>query len=181
VKTDPGCPETVDTLDGDGTVNYVDVVSDAVESLIWEMRRLFRAVTVAAEEALKPLGITASDRALIEFLARERAPISLAELARKRSVSRQHIHQSLARLRDPRWIDRTPDPRDARSVRLRLTQEGRSLWKEIKRVDRIELAKIARHIDPWRVRTATETLHEIRQVIEADARHRRPVASPVVG
>jgi DNA-binding MarR family transcriptional regulator len=156
-------------------------MSDAVESLMWEVRRLFRAMAVAGDEALEPLGITGSDRALIESLARERGPISLAELARKRSVSRQHIHQSLARLRDARWIDRTPDPRDARSVRLRLTDHGRSLWQEIKRIDRIELGKIARQIDPWRVRTATETLQEIRQVIEGDDHARLKPRAPSRG
>src|SRR4030095_10318802 len=94
------------------------------ERLIWETRRLFRAAAATADEALRPLGMTASDRALIEFLARGPGPGTLAELARKRSVSRQHIHQSLARVPDRRWIEKTPDPNDARSVLLQLTDDG---------------------------------------------------------
>src|SRR5262245_50750309 len=94
----------VNTIDNRGNVNYVDVMSHAIEALLWETRRLFRTLAIAADEALKPLKVTASDRALIEFLAKEPGPISLAELARKRSVSRQHIHQSLNRLKKPGWI-----------------------------------------------------------------------------
>ena len=147
-------------------------MGDAVESLIAEVRRLFRAVAAAADQALKPLGITANERALIELLARDPGPVSLAELARKRSVSRQHIHQSLARLRDPSWIEKMPDPDDARSVRVRLTDEGRSLWKDIRRVERTMLGTISRQVDPWKVRAAAKTLHEIRQVLQAQDHHR---------
>src|SRR5262245_9970427 len=141
-------------------------MSEAVEGLIWETRRLFRAMAAAADEALKPLKITASERALIEFLAKESAPISLAELARKRSVSRQHIHQSLNRLRNPAWIERLPDPEDARSILLRLTDEGRSLWKEIRGIDRIVLRRIARRVDATKVESATKTLREIREALQ---------------
>jgi DNA-binding MarR family transcriptional regulator len=139
-----------------------------LEELIWETRRLFQALAIAADEALKPLQIKASERAMIEFLARESQPISLAELARKRSVSRQHIHQSLGRLRNPRLIERTPDPNDARSVLLFLTDEGRSLWKEIRKIDHAFLQKLARRTDTRKVQAATKTLREIRHALEGD-------------
>jgi DNA-binding MarR family transcriptional regulator len=141
-------------------------MSQTLEDLIWETRRLFRALVVAADEALQPLGIKASDRALLEFLAREKQPISLAELARKRSVSRQHIHQSLSRLKNPRLIERTPDPNDARSVLLRLTEEGRSLWKEIRKIDHVVLRHLARDVDAGKAQAATKTLRGIRETLE---------------
>jgi DNA-binding MarR family transcriptional regulator len=143
-------------------------MADAVESLVWEVRRCVRELAVAADKALEPLGLTASDRALIEFLARESGPISLAALARKRSVSRQHVHQSLARLRDPRWVEKAADPKDTRTVLLRLTGEGRSLWKEIRRVDRTLLRRMARQVDAAKVRAATKTLHAIRNAIRGN-------------
>jgi DNA-binding MarR family transcriptional regulator len=143
-----------------------DADIEAVESLIWETRRLFRVVAEAADEALQPLHITASERALIEFLARESGPISVADLARKRSVSRQHIHQSLERLRNPKWIDRRQHPNDARSVMLRLTEEGRSLWKQIRAADRTILRRIARHIDPAKAQAAAKALREIREALQ---------------
>jgi len=141
-------------------------MADAIEPLLWETRRLFRALAAAADEALRPLGIGAGDRALIEFLAREPGPVSLAELARKRSVSRQHIHQSLGRLRNPAWIEKRPDPEDARSVLLRLSDEGRTLWKQIRGIDRVVLRRIGRRIDPARARAAEKTLRDVRALLE---------------
>src|SRR3954468_3213246 len=102
-----------------------------LEELLWENRRLFRTLAAAADRALAPLGIQAGDRALLEFLARETAPVSLSELARKRSVSRQHIHQSLGRLQHRNWIRKRPDSSDARSVLLEFTTEGRGAWRRI--------------------------------------------------
>jgi len=140
--------------------------TDHVEALLWETRRLFRELSAAADGALEPLGLTASDRALLEFLARESGPISLAELARKRAVSRQHIHQSLARLPNPRWIAKSPDPHDARSVVLQLTGEGRSIWKEIRAIDRTVLRRITQRVSTGKLQQATRTLQEIRKVLK---------------
>jgi DNA-binding MarR family transcriptional regulator len=145
-----------------------EVMDDALEGLLWETRRLFRALASAADEALAPLGLTASDRALVEFLARERGPVSLAELARKRSVSRQHIHQSLDRLANPAWVKKTPDPDDARAVRLQLTAEGRALWHAIRRVDRTLLRRLANRVDPASARAASATLRQIRVALEGE-------------
>ena len=137
-------------------------MDDSVEELLWETRRLFRALATAADEALAPLGIQESERALLEFLARADAPVSLSALARQYAVSRQHIHQTLNRLRDPEWVERLPDPDDARSVRLRLSQKGRTFWREVRAADRLLLRRIARHIDPAAARRATRTLQGIR-------------------
>jgi MarR family transcriptional regulator for hemolysin len=142
------------------------IMPAALESLIWETRRLFRALSVAADHLLEPLGISASDRALIEFLARETEPISLAELARKRSVSRQHIHQSLARLRNPAWIEKTTDPNDARSLQLRLTDEGHRLWGEIRAIDKAFLRRLARQVDIAGAQQAANFLHRVRNAVE---------------
>lgn len=156
----------VNTLDDTRLVNYIDNMQRAVEELLWENRRLFRALAFAADDALRPLAIQASERALLEFLSRESVPISLSELARKRSVSRQHIHQSLHRLRNPKWVEKLPDPGDARSVLLRLSDQGRAFWKEIRAVDRTMLRRIGRQVDEDGIRNATQTLRRIRELLQ---------------
>ena len=83
-----------------------------------------------------PLGITASDRAILELLARETASVSLSELARKNSMSRQHIHQSIRRLPNSSWVESVASPGDHRIVLLHLTREGRAFWKKVRAVDR---------------------------------------------
>jgi DNA-binding MarR family transcriptional regulator len=137
-----------------------------VEDLIWEVRRLFRELGKAADKALAPLGVTAAERALLEFLAKEETPVSLSEIARKRAVSRQHIHQTLSRV-NARWIDRSHDPRDTRSVFLSLSKEGRAFWKQVRLVDGALLKRIERQLDEKKVRAATATLQEVREALES--------------
>src|SRR5262245_44012142 len=117
-----------------------------VEDLIWEIRRLFHELAQAADTTLAPLGITAAERALLEFLAREAAPVSLSEIARNRAVSRQHVHQMLARL-DPKWVTRADDPDDARSVVVTLSAAGRAFWKRIRIVDRQFVAQLEKQVE----------------------------------
>ena len=138
----------------------------AVDELIWEVRRLFREAAQAADTALAPLGVTAAERALLEFLAKEESPVSLSDIARNRSVSRQHIHQTLSRL-DPRWVNRYDDPRDARSVVLSLSTEGRALWNRVRVVEGRLLYRVDRQLDQRKVRAATATLRRVREALES--------------
>ena len=137
-----------------------------LEEFLWENRRLFRAAASAADRALEPLGIDASTRALLEFLARESRPVGLSELARKRSVSRQHIHQSLQRLPNARWIDKLPDPRDARSVLLSLSPEGRKFWSRIRGVDRLLVGRLSRQVETDELTKATKVIRQVREILE---------------
>jgi DNA-binding MarR family transcriptional regulator len=139
-----------------------------IEELLWENRRLFRSLAAAADKALEPLGITAGQRALLEFLARERGAVSLSALARKRSVSRQHIHQTLNSLPDPAWVERLPDPADARSVLLRLSSQGAAFWKRVRAVDRVLIQRIQTSSDRKSVESATATLRTLRKLVEGE-------------
>jgi DNA-binding MarR family transcriptional regulator len=136
------------------------------EELIWEIRRLFRELARAADRALAPLGINAAERALLEFLAREDTPVSLSEIAHRRAVSRQHVHQTQARL-DPKWIVRAEDPDDARAVVLSLSPAGRAFWKRIRAVDRQLIARLERATDCASTRAAVTTLRTLRATLES--------------
>lgn len=140
-----------------------------LERLLWENRRLFRSLAAAADEALVPLGIQASQRALLEFLAGESEPIGLSEVARKHSISRQHVHQVLARLPNPDWVDRLADPDDARSVRLRLSGEGRAMWRRIRTLDRRILRRLAGRVSDAEIESATATIQTLRRAVGGDS------------
>src|SRR5262245_32294463 len=137
-----------------------------IEALIWEVRRLFRELANVSDEALTPLGITAADRALLEFLAREEAPMTLSEIARRRAVSRQHVHQTLARL-DRKWVDRSDDPSDARSVSLSLSRDGRAFWRKVRAVDGELLDRLQGRIPEKDIRAATVTLRRVRDAVKS--------------
>jgi DNA-binding MarR family transcriptional regulator len=135
---------------------------ESLEGLIWEMRRAFRELAAAADRELERLGLQAGDRAFLEFLAREAKPVSLSDLARKYSVSRQHIHQSLRRLPHPEWVEETPDASDGRTVLLGLGRKGRAQWQKIRRLDRAFLGRLAARLPRERVAAAAALLSELR-------------------
>jgi DNA-binding MarR family transcriptional regulator len=141
------------------------IMPHSTEDLLWEVRRLFRELARAADTALAPLGVTAAERALLEFLARAKGRTSLSEIARRRAVSRQHVHQTLARL-DPAWVVRFEDPADARSVSIALSEAGRALWKRIRAVDNELLRRVEGQVDERRIQAATTTLRRIRAAIQ---------------
>jgi len=136
--------------------------AESLEQLIWQLRRLFRDLAVAAERQLASFGLQTGDRAFLEFLARETNPISLSDLAKKYSVSRQHIHQTLRRLPHPEWVEEIPDPTDRRVVLLSLSRKGRSLWKRIEEVDQAFLQQLAQRAPEPRVVAATALLKQLR-------------------
>lgn len=146
-------------------VNKIDKMKHPAEELAWEVRRLFRELARAADLALAPLGITSAERALVEFLARARGSTSISEIARQRAVSRQHIHQTLARL-DPAWILRDADPADARAVSIALSPEGRALWKRIRAIDNELLQRLEGAVDLRRLKSATVALRQLRSALQ---------------
>ena len=140
----------------------MDSRAELLEQLIWELRRTFRELAAAADRELQKIGMRTGDRAFLEFLARETEPVSLSDLARKYSVSRQHIHQTLQRLPNPEWVDRVPDAEDGRTVLLQLSRHGRATWNRIRDLDRAFLGRLAGRLSAERVVAATELLRQVR-------------------
>jgi DNA-binding MarR family transcriptional regulator len=152
-------------------VNIVDNMkarTESMEVLIWEIRRAFRDLAAAADRELQELELQAGDRAFLEFLAREPEPVSLSELARKYSMSRQHIQQTLRRLPHPEWVEELPDLTDRRAIRVCLSRKGRAYWKKIRVVDREFLNRLAKNLSEERVVAATELLRQIRHRVSPE-------------
>ncbi|MDX2150799.1 MAG: winged helix DNA-binding protein [Bryobacteraceae bacterium] len=138
---------------------------ESVEQLVWEVRRTFRELTVAADRELKPLGLQAADRAFLEFLAREAEPVSLSVLSRKYGVSRQHMQQTLRRLANPGWIEEKPDASDQRVILLRLSKKGRAAWEKVRAVDEALLERWAKGLTEKQTTEAAATLRTLRGVV----------------
>lgn len=141
-------------------------MTSPIEEMMWEVRRLFREMGQAADFALAPLGMTAAMRALLEFLAREKVPVTISDIARKQAVSRQHVHQTLSRL-DRRWVNRSSDPHDARSVSLSLSEDGRAVWNQIRAVDGELAQRIMVQLSGKEIRAATATLRKVRNALKS--------------
>ena len=100
-----------------------------VYEITWLVRRLFRAMGARADEYLSSLGISAADRAVMEFLHPDQA-LSVPAIANRYQVSRQHVQVTVNRLLESGYVQTTANPRHKRSPLILLTQEGSELFLE---------------------------------------------------
>ncbi len=91
--------------------------------IIWKVRRLARALTARSDEMLRPFGLTAAERAVLEFLYPD-AAMTVPQIARRFQVSRQHIQVNVNSLVDRGLLILTENPDHARSPLLGLTNKG---------------------------------------------------------
>jgi DNA-binding MarR family transcriptional regulator len=92
--------------------------------VFWRTRRLFQRLGAEFEPVPGGAPLSAPQRAVLEFLDRGGAQ-TVPELARSRSVSRQHIQSSVNELVELGWIETRPNPAHRRSRLIELTQTGR--------------------------------------------------------
>lgn len=97
----------------------------------WLIRRLFRAMGKAANEYLADSGITAADRAVLEFLYPDLC-MSVPDIAARYKVSRQHVQSTVNNLLDKGLVEATSNPRHRRSPLIRLHELGRQTFSEIR-------------------------------------------------
>ena len=102
--------------------------------VIWLIRRLFRALGHMADGYLRAHGLTAADRAVLEFLYPEEA-LSVPDIANRYQVSRQHVQVTVNALLEDGFLEARPNPRHKRSRLIALTYVGRELFAKIRRME----------------------------------------------
>lgn len=102
--------------------------------VIWLIRRLFRAMGQVADNYLKAHGLTAADRAVLEFLFPEEA-LSVPEIASRYQVSRQHVQVTVNALLEDGFLETRPNPRHKRSRLIAITYVGRELFEKVRRIE----------------------------------------------
>lgn len=98
--------------------------------IIWLVRRLFRALARESNRMLEDLGISAADRAVMEFLYPDRQ-LSVPAIAAQYQVSRQHVQTTVNSLLESRLIATRDNPRHRRSPLIELTARGRKLFDRV--------------------------------------------------
>lgn len=102
--------------------------------IIWLIRRLFQALGQKSNDSLRDLGVSAADRAVMEFLRRENA-LSVPEIAQRYQVSRQHVQVTVNNLLAKKLVATRNNPRHKRSPFIALTANGRTLFARIEQRD----------------------------------------------
>jgi len=96
----------------------------------WLIRRLFRAMADTADQYLQDSGLTAADRAVLEFLYPDLA-LSVPEIARRYKVSRQHVQVTVNGLVEKGLLESEDNPHHKRSRLFRLGTLGQACFDEI--------------------------------------------------
>jgi DNA-binding MarR family transcriptional regulator len=90
--------------------------------LTYYLKTLLQHVRGELDDAVKPLGLTGQQVAVLSLLRRPGA--SNAELARETGVTPQSMVEQLLKLEKAGLVFRTQDPRNARVLRTALTAKG---------------------------------------------------------
>lgn len=99
----------------------------------WLVRRLFRAMTQTADQYLESLGVSASERAVMEFVSKE--SLTVPQIAAKYGVSRQHVQVTVNALVDSKLVVLQDNPLHKRSPVITLSTNGRRLFAKIAKQD----------------------------------------------
>ena len=132
--------------------------SDAYR-ITWLIRRLFRAMGQKANEQLAARGLSAADRAVLEFLSAADG-LTVPEIAARYQVSRQHIQVTVNGLVGKRLLATRANPRHKRSPLIALTARGRKLFAAILEED---LATI----EEWFADMPTAKRRDLRRTLES--------------
>jgi DNA-binding MarR family transcriptional regulator len=117
---------------------YQQASSDPTRLLLYRVWRAENALSRMLEEALRPLGISVAQCAVLFHLDLH-GTLSAADLSRLIHVTPQGIASTVRRLVQTGWIDRRPHPVHGRIVLLALTKNGqRALHDAMRSADEVE-------------------------------------------
>jgi DNA-binding MarR family transcriptional regulator len=126
----------------------------------WLIRRLFRAMAEVADGYLSAHGLSAADRAVLEFLYPD-AALSVPGIARRYQVSRQHIQVTVNGLLQDGFLETRPNPRHKRSSLIALTRIGRDMFAKIRQIEAEYIDAMFADIPDHDVETTRQTLEAI--------------------
>lgn len=135
-------------------------MQDRNYAITWLVRRLFRALAERSNQLLAETGISAADRAVLEFLYPDLA-LSVPELAARYDVSRQHVQVTVNRLAEQGLVRTRPNPRHRRSHLVTLTRAGRVLFAGILDQDRAAVERLFADIPERQLAATKKTLETV--------------------
>ena len=144
------------------------VMIETVTSVIDEVRLLYNRLIELAEDLNDDSGITASQRAVLEFIHRQ-GPATVPTIARARGVTRQHIQMIANELKSLDLIDSQDNPAHQRSPMFVLTDHGHQTVDRIFDRERVHLALHVSDLDENQLRAAAQTLADLRHALRKGA------------
>lgn len=133
----------------------------------WLIRRLFRAMADRADRYLRDVGVSAADRAVLEFLSPDRQ-LTVPDIARRYQVTRQHVQATANGLLHRGLLQTVANPRHKRSPLLRLSERGQQLFTRIRRREALLLDELFADIEIADIATTRRTLQQLLDQLQED-------------
>ena len=129
-------------------------------AVILDIRLCFNLLRAWVDEMHKNLGVNASMRAVMESLAGG-SEKTVPEIARSRSVSRQHIQVIVNGLTRAGLIKARDNPDDKRTFLVSLTDHGRTVFGEIQKREAVELQRLSKIFSGNELKVTLNTLRKL--------------------
>jgi DNA-binding MarR family transcriptional regulator len=142
-----------------------------LETLIDEVRLLWNALVTITDALHAREGLTASPRAILEFLDRQ-GPATVPAMARARGVSRQHVQAIVDRLAAGGLVAHVANPAHRRSPLARLTASGAATIGRVRRREAGILDRLAAGLSGNDIDSCVATIRTVRASLAKEASKR---------
>lgn len=134
----------------------------------WETLRPLMQDLVALQKSLASRHRLSSSQYFVLRYLSVHGPTRVSQLAQWSGVSRAAATEQVNGLARHRWVRREPDPEDGRSVRIRLTSQGRREIDQIDSEARTTLERAVGHLSRAERGELTHVLARLHAVIRAE-------------
>jgi DNA-binding MarR family transcriptional regulator len=149
-----------------GSVETDDVETGEQTELAARLRlvvgRLHRRIRIDGRESIPPLQLSAL------VTVEQHGPLRLSELARREAVTAPTMSRVLAALDEQGLVIRTPDPHDARGVRIVVSEEGAARLAEVRSHRTALVARRLARLDDEERRRIVEALPALEALLDDD-------------
>ena len=153
--------------DGDrpGRVSKPSADIEAIVAVIRAIRTGFHRLGVLADEIHESVGVTGAMRAVMESLY-ESGPRSVPQIARSKSVSRQHIQVLVDQLAESGLVALLQNPDHRRSPLITLTRKGRGLFEQMQGREQALLSDLVQAVPARGLMVTLDTLLRMNEEVE---------------
>lgn len=139
------------------------------EAVTRRIRACFNRLKALADALHEDLDVTAAMRAVIETLY-ENGDQTVPQIARSKSVTRQHIQVIVNRLVRSRLVTLGQNPGDRRSPRVVLTGRGRSTFERMREREKAVFAELAAALGRHDLAATLATLDALQAILDRKLR-----------
>ncbi len=138
-----------------------------LDALINETALLFHRLKIVAEQVHHQGEMSGGLRSILRSLDRIGAQ-TVPQMARSRSVSRQHVQMLVNNLIEEGFVELVRNPAHKRSALARLTKQGKKVVDEMNRREAGLMSKTDLAISDRKLDEAAETLRIVRALFESE-------------